>query len=399
MTRTRSRAPFALVTAAYQAFTLSDGALRMLVLLHLHAQGNTASALALVLLPYEAAGVFTNLLGGWLGGRFGLKVTLLAGLLLQTLACGLLAVDAAWLTVPYVMATQVLSGIAKDLAKTAAKSYVKQLAPTADGHRLFGLVAFVTGSKNAVKGLGFFAGGALLAWCGFQATNLALGGILLAMALLAARMLPPLPGRPQTAWRDVLQQGPALRWLALARAFLFGSRDVWFAVALPVFLSSVLQWPAGTVGGVLAAWVIGYGLVQALVPRWLPATSLRQGARHAAAASLLAALPLAAARSGGITTGPTVLVLLGVYGVFFAAASSLHSWLVVALAGDEKTAERVGFYYAANSLGRLTGTLASGALYVRAANGADGLAATMLAATFAAIVAALCTLPVRIDAA
>ena len=397
MTSGRSRRGYLLVTACYWLFTLSDGALRMLVLLHLHAEGRTPWALALVLLPYEAAGVFTNLLGGWLGARFGQKPTLLAGLLLQTIACALLAVEAAWLTVPYVMGTQVLSGVAKDLAKTAAKSYVKQLAP-GDDHGLFRLVAGLTGSKNALKGLGFFAGGALLAWVGFRGTNLALAGLLAAALLLAARLLPHLPGRREASVRTLLAPGVALRWLAVARAFLFGSRDVWFAVALPVFLVGTLRWSSPAAGAFLAAWVIGYGLVQALAPTALRPRDRRHGAGQAALVTVLLVVPLgltAASLLGGGDAAVAVVVGLCTYGLLFATASSLHSWLAVALAGDERTAEGVGFYYAANSAGRLAGTLASGWLYGHFGAGTDGLVACLCASAASVLLAALATLAVR----
>lgn len=393
MTGGRSRRGYLLVTACYWLFTLSDGALRMLVLLHLHAAGRTPWALALVLLPYEAAGVFTNLLGGWLGARFGQKPTLLAGLLLQAIACALLTVEAAWLTVPYVMGTQVLSGIAKDLAKTAAKSYVKQLAP-GDDHGLFRLVAGLTGSKNALKGLGFFAGGALLAWVGFRGTNLALAGLLAAALLLAARLLPHLPGRREASVRTLLAPGVALRWLAVARAFLFGSRDVWFAIALPLFLASTLQWSPALVGAFLSAWVIGYGIVQVSAPALVRPTSLAGGARRTRLATASLLLPLGGtvlALHLGAPVAATLVVGLCAYGALFAITSSLHSWLVVGLAGHDNVAERVGFYYAANATGRLAGTLASGWLYATWQPGVSGLVACLWAAAGAVLVATACT--------
>ena len=391
-------ADYLLVTGCYWAFTLSDGALRMLVLLHLHELGQTPLALALVLLPYEVAGLFTNLLGGWLGARFGLKVTLLLGLLLQVIACGMLAVEAALLTVPWVMGTQVLSGIAKDLAKTGAKSFVRQLAPDASHAGLFRLVARLTGSKNAMKGLGFFVGGALLATTGFRGTNAALAALLLALLALAAWALPNPGGRPRASLRGLVTHGAAVNWLAAARLFLFGSRDVWFAVALPLFLASTLQWPPALVGAFLAAWVIGYGAVQAAAPALVRPTSLHSGAVHTAAwtASLLAPLlGTAAALALGAAAAPTVVAGLCTFGVLFAVTSSLHSWLVVGLAGHEDVAERVGFYYAANAAGRVLGTLASGALYAARQQGIPGFTLCLLGAATAVALGAACTLPIR----
>jgi MFS family permease len=376
---------YALVTACYWAFTLSDGALRMLVLLHLHELGQTPLALALVLLPYEVAGVLTNVLGGWLGARFGLKCTLVLGLALQVLACALLAVDAAWLTVPYVMATQVLSGIAKDLAKTGAKSYVRQLAPEASANGLFRLVAVLTGSKNAIKGLGFFVGGALLATAGFRWTNVCLAAVLTTMLLLAWRLLPRAAGKPRVPLRAMFAHDAAVNWLAAARLFLFGSRDVWFAVALPLFLTGALQWSPALVGAFLSVWVIGYGIVQAAAPTLVRPTSLQQGVVRTFWTTAALLLPPAA----------TLVVGLCAYGAVFAVTSSLHSWLVVGIAGSEDTATRVGFYYAANAAGRLVGTLASGWLYAAWQTGVDGLSACLLAGAAAVLLATLCTVPIR----
>ncbi len=395
MTEAQVRRGLLLVTLCYCMFMLSDGALRMLVLLHLHENGQTPFALALLLLPYEAAGVVTNLLGGWLGGRFGQKPVLLTGLALQGLACLLLSVDGAWLTLPYVMGTQVLSGIAKDLAKTAAKSYVRVLAPTAASGTLFRVIAGMTGSKNAMKGLGFFAGGALLASAGFRGTNVALAVLLLVILVLAARTLPGTAPRARAALSAVLLHAAPIHWLAVARLFLFGSRDVWFAVALPLFLASSWGLGSAAVGGFLAVWVMGYGVVQAMAPKLVRAHDLRRGTYLAFATTLTLLAPLAITGLALQGSQPNGWVLAGLllYGGVFAVTSSLHSWLVVAMAGAESTAERVGFYYAANALGRLAGTLASGWLFGSYASASDGLLATVLAAGGAVVIAALALLP------
>lgn len=389
------------VTTCYQGFTLSDGALRMLVLLHLHELGRTPLALVLVLLPYEVAGVFTNLLGGWLGARFGLKLPLLLGMFLQGCACLLLAADAAWLSIPYVMATQVLSGIAKDLAKTAAKSYVRTLAPADDGadpHGLLRLVAWMTGSKNTTKGLGFFVGGALLATVGFRWTNAGMAVLLTTLLLGAFLLLPPMAGKAKATLRSVTTQPAPVRWLAAARLFLFGSRDAWFSIALPLFLASTQQWPAPLVGTFLSVWVIGYGVVQAATPRLVRPRDPQHGAALVANVTATLLVPLLATALLLPTSLPTDLVLvvgLCVYGAVFALDSSLHSWLVLAVAGGDGTVERVGFYYAANSIGRLVGTVASGALFAAAGEGSTGLQGCLLAAAGMVALATLCTLPVR----
>jgi MFS family permease len=366
---------YLLVTACYWAFTISDGALRMLVLLHLHEQGQTAWALALLLVPYEVAGVATNLLSGFLGVRFGLKVPLVFGLVLQACACALLAVDATQLTLTYVMITQVMSGCAKDLTKVSAKSYVRELTPDKSIGGLYRLIALMTGSKNAMKGFGFFIGGALLAWCGFAGTNLGLAIGLSVIALLAVAVVPRVEGRRASSWRGLLQQSRLIVWLSTARAFLFGSRDAWFAVALPLYLVAI-GWTALAVGAALAAWVIVYGVTQAVAPSITKRVNHQDGIRLVRNYTGLLVVPL-------LTTSvlvasdlhPTTSLLVGlcVYGVLFAITSSLHSWLVVSLHDDDRTAERVGFYYAANAVGRLVGTLLSGFLYAVSATPAEGL--------------------------
>tara|TARA_R110002072_G_scaffold100429_3_gene221138 strand:- start:23523 stop:24791 length:1269 start_codon:yes stop_codon:yes gene_type:complete len=399
---------YLLVTLCYWAFTISDGALRMLVLLHFHEQGQTAWALALLLVPYEIAGVVTNLASGFLGARLGLKIPLVVGIALQAIACALLVADSAQLTLTYVMSTQVLSGIAKDLTKVSAKSYVRELAPNASGAGLFRLVAWMTGSKNTMKGLGFFLGGALLAWCGFRYTNAGLAIGLACIALLAIAMVPRIEGRKATSLRSILQQDRVMLWLSAARAFLFGSRDAWFAVALPLYLTAS-GWTSLSVGAALAVWVILYGVAQGLAPR----VGQRQGQqrpdyqgqehRHSGHAAGIRAvrnytglltLPLLATAllvTADVQPLASLLVGLCLYGALFAITSSLHSWLAVSLHADERTAERVGFYYAANALGRLLGTLLSGYLFARGALPGDGLAYCLFASVAAVVLAMFAT--------
>ncbi len=397
MNQTASFRSYLLVTVCYWAFTISDGALRMLVLLHLHAQGQTAWALALLLVPYEVAGVVTNLIGGFLGARFGLKLPLILGLALQAIACGLLAVDAAMLTIAYVMMTQVLSGIAKDLTKTSAKAYVRALMPEDRSSALFRLVAIMTGSKNTMKGLGFFAGGAMLSWCGFAHTNLGLALLLILSVGLTWSLVPRVAGRPTVRLRSVFQQDRVMLWLCVARAFLFGSRDAWFAVALPLYLIAY-GWSSWQVGAFLAIWVIVYGVVQASAPSMMKSKDAKASVSHVLKFTGLLALPLLV--TGGFvyaSVQPIFSLMLGlcVYGGVFAVTSSLHSWLAVALHDDERTAERVGFYYSANAVGRLSGTLVSGGLYALAPSPAIGLTSCLLASVLAVALACMGTMLLR----
>src|SRR6056297_2545554 len=161
---------YLVITGNYWAFTLTDGALRMLVVLHFHQLGYSPLAIALLFIFYEFFGVVTNLVGGYLGARMGLNRTMNIGLFLQIVALAMLAVPAAMLTVAWVMAAQALSGIAKDLNKMSAKSAIKTLVSQGEaGHQaLYRWIAVLTGSKNALKGVGFFMGGLLLTLVGFQ---------------------------------------------------------------------------------------------------------------------------------------------------------------------------------------------------------------------------------------
>ena len=74
---------YAIVTSAYWGFTLTDGALRMLVLLHFYRLGYSPFTLAFLFLLYEAAGILANLIGGWLATRFGIARMLMVGLTTQ----------------------------------------------------------------------------------------------------------------------------------------------------------------------------------------------------------------------------------------------------------------------------------------------------------------------------
>jgi MFS family permease len=257
------------VTAAYWAFTLTDGALRMLVLLHFNQLGYTPVQLAFLFLLYEFFGIVTNLVGGWVASRTGVRFTLVLGLVLQVIALGLLALlNRGWSTaisVAYVMGCQALSGIAKDLTKMSAKSAVKVLVPKGDDSGLFKWVAVLTGSKNALKGAGFFVGGALLAALGFRGALTAMASGVFIVLVFVVSSLPASIGqaKKKAPFTGILSNSPAINRLSLARLALFAARDVWFVVSVPIFLASVLGWSFTQVGGFMALWVIAYGGVQA----------------------------------------------------------------------------------------------------------------------------------------
>lgn len=384
---------YLLVTANYWAFTLTDGALRMLVVLHFHQLGYAPLQIAALFLFYEVFGVVTNLVGGYLGARLGLNRTMNLGLALQVLALLMLAAPAAMLTVPYVMASQALSGIAKDLNKMSAKSSIKLLVPDGEQGTLYRWVALLTGSKNALKGVGFFLGGALLATLGFGGAVLGMAAVLAAIWLFSLWQLRPDLGKAKAKpkFRELLSKSPAINRLSAARLFLFGARDVWFVVALPVYLSTVFGWDVWQVGGFLATWVIGYGVVQTLAPA---ITGKKQGrvpdGRSAFVwAAMLAGLPagIALGLAAGWPAGWVLLGGLALFGVLFAVNSSLHSYLIVSYAKADGVSLDVGFYYMSNAMGRLIGTVLSGWVYQQ-----YGLAACLWISTVFITLAALVSL-------
>ena len=365
---------YALVTGAYWGFTLTDGALRMLVLLHFHELGYSAVQIAFLFLLYEFFGIVTNLIGGWLGAHLGLKITLFAGLALQIVALSALALlDPAWpvaASVAYVMGLQALSGIAKDLTKMSSKSAIKVLVPAEAESALFKWVALLTGSKNALKGIGFFLGGLLLATVGFRMALWLMAGGLTLVLLATLVLLPREIGMAQKKirFRAILSKSRPINLLSAARLFLFGSRDIWFVVALPVFLSASLGWSHAEVGGFLALWVIGYGAVQALAPNLLNiflAGGTPRGRTAGNGAFALAALTalIAIGVAAGLPPWLTVVAGLALFGLIFAINSAVHSYLILAYTGPDDVALNVGFYYMANAAGRLIGTLLSGIVF------------------------------------
>ena len=364
---------YVLVTAGYWAFTLTDGALRMLVLLYFNELGYSPVAIAFLFLAYEFMGIVTNLIGGWVGARTGLNRTLLIGLGLQVIALVGLTFQnpswAEWISVVFVMSLQALSGVAKDLTKMSSKSAVKYIAGEGG---LFRLVALLTGSKNALKGIGFFLGAVLLSWIGYDAALWSMAimltvvlvavGVLLNEDIGRAKVKPPL--------RSILSKSTAINRLSAARFFLFGSRDIWFVVALPIFFADELGWPSGRIGAFLAAWLIGYGVVQSSAPRLLRRSTATADAEIGAArgpgrscwASCRSSMAVGVALDVAVTRWSSGGLI--VFGVVFAINSSLHSYLILAYSQGDDVSLDVGFYYSANAAGRLVGTLLSGVLYL-----------------------------------
>jgi MFS transporter, APGE family, 1-arseno-3-phosphoglycerate exporter len=378
-------AAYITVTAAYWAFMLTDGALRMLVLLHFHTLGFSPVQLAYLFVLYEIAGVITNLSAGWIAARFGLTSTLYAGLSLQILALLALArLDPAWsatASVIFVMLVQGASGVAKDLAKMSSKSAVKILAPTENGG-LFRWVALLTGSKNAVKGAGFLLGAAVLGLFGFGPSVLTMATILFLILVGVVIGMPTgLPvGRKDAKFSEVLSINRNINWLSAARLFLFGARDVWFVVGIPIYFYAVLSdgSEAGNrttffmIGSFMAVWTILYGVVQGWAPRILRATSRSNADILVQAKIWVAALiviPASLAALVWLSAGPspllTATIVLGllVFGGVFAVNSALHSFLILSFTDAKRVTMDVGFYYMSNAAGRLAGTVLSGFTY------------------------------------
>lgn len=366
---------YAVITGAYWGFTLTDGAIRMLVVLYFHQLGYTPLTIASLFLFYEFFGIVTNLLGGWLGARFGLNTTLYSGMLLQVFALLMLTVPIEYLSVGYVMLAQAFSGVAKDLNKMSAKASVKLMMPQASTEqntesRLFKWIAILTGSKNTLKGAGYFLGGLLLSAYGFQGSLYILSAGLFMVFLLSVILLPAQIGKlkHKNKLKHLLAKSPSINWLSAARFFLFGSRDIWFVIGLPLFLTSHLDWEFKQVGSFLALWIIGYGIIQSFAPGLIKGLHKGKGADAHTALQLvllLSVIPVTIAwfLSTGYSAEWVIMIGLGVFALVFALNSSLHSYLIVSWSSNDDVATNVGFYYMANAAGRLTGTLLSGWAY------------------------------------
>ena len=356
-------AQYVIVTLNYWAFTLTDGALRLLVVLFFHGLGFSPLEIAGLFLLYEFFGVVTNLLGGWLATAIGLTITMQLGLTLQIIALCMLLVDSSMLTVAYVMVAQALAGIAKDLNKMSAKTSIKSLVPDDEQNLLYRWIALLTGSKNALKGIGFFLGGWLLATIGFQAAVGTMAALLAMVLLFSLPLLDRTTGiaKQRSKFTQLFSKSAAINRLSAARFFLFGSRDIWFVVALPLFLQTELNWSYMQVGSLLAAWIIGYGIVQTLAPK-ITAASGKTAFEWVAAICMLPAL-IAAGLYLGWNAELLIVAGLLIFGALFAINSSIHSYLIVSYAREDGASLDVGFYYMANAAGRLVSTLLSGLIY------------------------------------
>jgi len=366
---------YILLTTNYWFFTLTDGALRMLVVLHFYQRGYSALAIASLFLFYEFFGVVTNLFGGWLGARIGLNKTMNIGLGLQIVALLALTLPPEYLSVPLVMAAQAISGIAKDLNKMSAKSGIKYLIKESQSEQLYKWVAFLTGSKNTLKGIGFFVGGVLLVTLGFQYAMLVMAIALICILTLSFYLLtnPAKQSKFKPKFKDIFSKSKRINILSAARMFLFGARDIWFVVALPVYLSATFDWDHWHVGGFLALWVIFYGIIQGIAPRITKQRGIKkngnfwQSNRNKLSfwSFILTLVSLGISLLLYVEYSPQTSIVVGllIFGGVFAINSSMHSYLVVHYAASEHASIDVGFYYTANATGRLIGTILSGSIF------------------------------------
>ena len=390
MTTTTANQQYFTITLSYWAFTLTDGALRILVLLFFHGLGYSPLELASLFILYEFFGILTNLYGGWLATRIGLTTSLHIGISLQIIALGMLCVSPSILSLTYVMLAQALSGVAKDLNKMSAKSSIKLLVDDNQQSKLYRWVALLTGSKNTLKGLGFFVGGLLMATLDFRNSLLALMVFLGLTLVLSWLFLESQKTTYKPKFRETLSKSQNINYLSAARFFLFGSRDIWFVIALPVFLQSQLQWEHIQVGSFMACWIIFYGLVQAAAPMTTsnkPQTP-PNGITLTRWAWLLAIVPALIATGLWLAWDITLVLVIGlfVYAAIFAINSSVHSYLIVNYAERESVSADVGFYYMANAGGRLAGILLSGLIYQQ-----YGLIACLITSSLMVVISSLLT--------
>lgn len=355
---------YLIITLSYWAFTITDGALRMLVVLYFHNLQYSALEIATLFLFYEFFGIITNLFGGWLGARIGLNKTMHMGMILQCFALLLLCVDPSILSIVYVMSAQAISGIAKDLNKMSAKSSLKFILSKNQESKLYKWVALLTGSKNSLKGIGFFIGSFLLSMVGFRWSLVCLIALLLLVFIPSKILLKQEFGlmKNKPKFKDLFSKSKSINLLSGARFFLFGARDIWFVIALPVYLQSNLQWSHTDVGIFMAIWVIFYGVIQAITPKLVRSASINVLNFWSILLLLIPGI-IALLISYNINVGSIIMIGLIIFGGNFAINSSLHSYFILLFSDKESSSLDVGFYYMSNSCGRLIGTILSGLIY------------------------------------
>ena len=365
---------FLIITNTYLFFSLTDGAIRMIVLLHFFHLGFSPLSLAFLFLLYELVGVITNLVGGWFASFYGIKRMFTFGVLLQIFGLFFLSFySPSWeiySSIIWVMIAQGISGIAKDISKTSSKSAIKIVSGDGKGI-LFKWVSWFTGLKNASKGLGFFVGSLLIEIIGFQ-YSLYILIFFLSICLFFLFFLDSEIGVLKTSknLKQFFSKSKNINILSIARLFLFGSRDMWFVVGLPLFLYSA-GWSFWHVGSFLAFWIIGYGFCQSSIPFLITRSTDGLTLEISSAKfwvfmlTIIQLVLLILINLNVQYISPEKILIFGllIYGGVFSINSALHSYLILAYSRNSSVAEDVGFYYSSNALGRFFGTFLSGYLY------------------------------------
>jgi hypothetical protein len=411
--------PFVIISVSYLLFTITDGAIRMIVLLHAYNKSFSALQVAIMFTLYELAGVFTNLLAGIMGATWGIKWTLLSGLVLQIISyASLFGWKDEWsqsTAIIYVTVAQMFAGIAKDLTKLGGKTVTKLVTPDDKSTQLFKLVSLLTGWKNSLKGVGYFLGSALLQ-ISYEAALISMMALVFLAIPWALTGLDKNLGTAKSSnatWKDVFTfDNHNLNWLSFARLFLFASRDFWFEVPLPFFLRSpscdglgydscLVDADCGdgaicdvasavcaninvgggcggpalsrvVVGSFLGGYIILYGQIQSWTPQLVTGplnqtppnkiTEVFWGTINCIPTLVGAYVFQYSSLNENGLLGWLIAIIVS-FAVIFAINSSIHSFLVVHYAKKEKVAVSVGFYYMSNAMGRLFGTIGSGLLY------------------------------------
>ena len=148
-----------------------------------------------------------------------------------------------------------------------------------------------------------------------------------------------------------------------------------------------MGWSSISVSTFLAAWVIGYGLVQAIAPK-ITNMLVQKGVPDGRAALLwglpLVIVPVAMVVGLQQRSDPTTVIVFGLacFALVFAMNSALHSFLITSYANSDGVSLDVGFYYTANAVGRCLALSARGGFI-----GLLGLAACLsVSALFLALV-------------
>ncbi len=367
-----------LVQWAYWSSTLVDGASRIIVPLHLARIGVSPTGIGLTFVASEFFALLASLLAGLSLSRLGYRFSFLLALFVQLLASvGYVLLDgeadgqpsSVVFVVVLVSLLRAGHSVGKELGRTTSSAFFKVLPPSSDDGNRFDIQVLL-GGKDGVKGVGILVGGLLVGLLGLTTAFLTLALLSLGVLLALGVGLPDHRDRPvptRTVWRTADRE---LVWLAIARALLYGGRDVWLVVAGPLMLSS-----AGAadvlVGLAFAAGLVIFGLAQPLTSyvrarRWRPAatqvTDLDWRPVLTGAPLLAATVPLALAASG---LADSLLALTGAviaYNAVAGFATVPHNHLHLVLARVDVAASDLTVYRSISQMGKVLSVGLSGTL-------------------------------------